>query len=107
MNKNNFNWRKNKAEGAGDRKKGFEETRLLCLHRVVWEALLKSWKHGREASLVKNQGRLPRFPEWGLLCQNNRKEDPRDGILVGDGEWHQVDWQGVRSYDIWGLAEEI
>lgn len=107
MNKNNFSWCKNKAEGAGDRKKGFEETRLLCLHSVVWEALLKSWHHGREASLVKNQGRLPRCPEWGFLCQNNRKEDPCDGILVGDGEWHQGDWQGSDPMTFGGQQKEF
>lgn len=31
----------------------------MWLHSLIWEALLKSWPHGKEASLVKNQGRLP------------------------------------------------
>lgn len=56
---------------------------------------------------MKNQGRLPRCPEWGLLCQKNRKEDPCDGILVGDGEWHQGDWQGSDPAAFGGQQKEF
>lgn len=62
--------------------KGFEETRLLCLCRVVWEGFIDATGSTQPGEELRKDAR---YPGWGLLCQKNRKEGHVVGLWSGMG----------------------
>lgn len=85
-----------KVISVGDRRKqrgltekGFEKTRLLCLHGVVWEGFFDTMGRNQPGEELRKDIQISRV---GFVCQRNRKEGQCDGILDRDGERHQGDW---------------